>query len=59
MDKKTEQIPLKEALENLEKHMGMSKVDLARFDEASDHAYECNCDLCEDWWDLVGEESDE
>jgi hypothetical protein len=31
---------------------------LARFDEASNHPYECRCELCKEWWELVPPEDD-
>lgn len=27
--------------------------EIKRFDEASNHPYECNCDLCKEWWEQV------
>lgn len=29
---------------------------LARFDAASNHPYECRCELCKEWWSMVPEE---
>lgn len=26
---------------------------LRRFDEASNHPYECRCELCIEWWSFV------
>ena len=28
----------------------MTDEELARFDEASNHPYECQCALCREWW---------
>ena len=30
-----------------------------QFDKASNHAYECRCDLCKQWWAEVGPEDDD
>lgn len=38
--------------------MTMSPEELARFTEASDHPYECRCDMCLEWWEHVGPEDD-
>lgn len=32
---------------------------LSRFDEASNHPYECKCELCKEWWASVPPEEDE
>jgi hypothetical protein len=34
----------------------LTPEQLARFDEASNHPYECRCDLCREWWELMGPE---
>jgi len=31
---------------------------LERFDEASNHPYECKCKLCQEWWKLMPSEDD-
>ena len=34
----------------------MSEMDpetLRRFDEASSHPFNCDCELCKEWWELV------
>ena len=28
----------------------LSAEELAEFEEASNHPYECECDLCKKWW---------
>lgn len=35
---------------------GMTLEQLARFDEASNHPYECQCEICKEWWAQVPEE---
>lgn len=37
----------------------MTKEELAKFDRASEHAYECRCDDCELWWKMVPPEEDD
>lgn len=37
----------------------LTPEELAEFDEASNHPYECKCKLCQKWWDLVPPEDDE
>lgn len=37
----------------------MTPEELKRFDEASNHPYECKCAICKEWWKLVGPERDE
>lgn len=32
------------------------KEQLRRFKEASKHSYYCKCDLCLEWWELMGPE---
>lgn len=32
---------------------------LKRFDEASNHPYECRCEICKEWWTLVPPEDDD
>ena len=39
--------------------IAMDPEQLKRFDEASNHPYECKCDLCQEWWSLVPPEDDE
>jgi len=34
-------------------------AQLKRFDEASNHPYECRCDLCKEWWSLVPPEDED
>ena len=36
-----------------------STEQLKRFDEASNHPYECRCELCLEWWQLVGPERED
>jgi hypothetical protein len=31
----------------------MTPEELKRFDEASNHPYECKCAICKEWWSLV------
>ena len=33
--------------------------ELKRFDEASNHPYYCQCDLCKEWWEIVGPERED
>jgi hypothetical protein len=37
----------------------MTAEELKQFDEASNHPYECACDICKKWWELMGDEDDE
>jgi len=41
----------------------INKEQQARLDEASCHDYYCTCDLCKEWWEVLGpeypEDSDE
>lgn len=39
--------------------LGMKADQLQRFDEASNHPYECRCELCKEWWAQVPPEEDE
>lgn len=34
----------------------LTPEQLARFDEASNHPYECKCEICKEWWKLMGPE---
>jgi hypothetical protein len=34
----------------------VTEEELKEFDEASSHPYECNCDLCKKWHELMGPE---
>lgn len=36
----------------------MTPEELKRFDEASNHPYECKCALCKAWWAQVPPEDD-
>lgn len=36
----------------------MTPEELARFDEASNHPYECKCAICKEWWTLMGPEEE-
>jgi hypothetical protein len=45
-------------LEKLQNQLGMTPEDLCRFDEATNHPYECRCALCQDWWDQMGPEDE-
>jgi hypothetical protein len=38
---------------------GLDEAQLARFEAASRHPYECRCELCREWWRLVPPEEDE
>jgi len=31
---------------------------LKRFDEASNHPYECECEICKEWWAQMPPEDD-
>lgn len=37
----------------------MTEQELKEFDIASEHPYECNCDLCKKWWSNVPKEEEE
>ncbi len=37
----------------------MTPEQLKRFDEASNHPYECKCDICKEWRSLVPPEDDD
>jgi hypothetical protein len=34
----------------------MTPEELKRFDEASNHPYECKCDICKEWWEQMPKE---
>lgn len=34
--------------------MPITPEALARFDEASNHPYECRCEICLEWWQNMG-----
>lgn len=36
----------------------LTPEDQAKFDQASEHPYECKCDLCKLWWANVPPEDD-
>ena len=37
----------------------MTPDELKRFDQASNHTYECKCALCKEWWEQVPPEDDD
>ena len=37
----------------------LTPEEQAKFDEASEHPYECRCDLCKLWWANVPPEEEE
>lgn len=37
----------------------LRNTPLDRFDEASNHPYECRCELCKEWWAQVPPEDEE
>ena len=39
--------------------VGVTQEQQARLDIASEHAYECRCKLCEEWWELMPPEEEE
>lgn len=41
-----------------EKPAPMTSEQMARFDEASNHPYECRCEICLEWWEQIGPEED-
>jgi hypothetical protein len=43
----------------IRKLTGLTDEQLARFDAASNHPYECRCPLCLEWWSLVPPENEE
>ncbi len=52
----SETLNIQDALARLRAEMGMTPEQLARFDQASNHPYECRCALCQEWWDHMGPE---
>ena len=42
----------------IRKSLGLSDAQLARFERASKHPYECRCPLCVEWWTLVPPENE-
>jgi hypothetical protein len=36
----------------------VDQEQIKRFDQASNHPYECRCELCAEWWELVGPEDE-
>ena len=40
----------------LRQSLGMTPEQLARFDQASNHPYSCDCEICKEWWELCGPE---
>ena len=40
--------------EQLTKEMGKEKF--SRFEAATEHPYECKCDICIEWWEEMGDE---
>lgn len=36
----------------------MTEEEQARFDAATEHPYECRCELCQEWWENVPPEDD-
>lgn len=43
----------------IRKWTGLTDEQLARFEAASNHPYECRCPLCVEWWSLVPPENEE
>lgn len=41
------------------KDAGVSALTIDEFDRASNHPYECRCELCQRWWAEVGPEDDD
>jgi hypothetical protein len=37
----------------------MTEQELVEFDEATNHPYECACNLCKKWWELMGPEDED
>ena len=37
----------------------MTPEQIARFDAASNHPYECRCELCQEWWAQMPDEDEE
>lgn len=35
------------------------KMDDEMFELASNHPYECQCEICKQWWDVVGLEHED
>lgn len=33
--------------------MKLTKQDLEKFDQATEHPESCRCEICKQWWDLV------
>lgn len=34
----------------------MTEEELEEFDEATEHHYDCRCEICKKWWESMGEE---
>lgn len=43
-------------MDKIAKELGMTPEELERFDQASNHPFDCHCDMCKEWWDAVGPE---
>lgn len=43
----------------LSKLLDMSEDQLKKFDEASNHPYKCRCEICLEYWKLVGPDDDD
>ena len=55
----TERSPaLQSFLDNMRKDLEktMSAEDINALDVGSSHPYECKCDVCKRWWELMGPE---
>lgn len=49
-------VNLDEAVQKLRGKLRMTPEELARFDAASNHPYECRCAICQEWWTHMGPE---
>ena len=43
----------------MDREQPMTPEQLARFDAASNHPYECGCELCKEWWAQMPPEDDD
>lgn len=34
----------------------LTEQELKEFDEATKHPYECKCELCKKWWNVMGKD---
>ena len=49
---------LEQLKDNLAAQLFKDEDERARFDAASNHPYECKCELCKEWWEKMGPEEE-